>query len=371
MKLKKIIPPFLVLLVVGCNSDDGNAPILAETTVSTANFIAIGQDLENVYQYTFDGATKVGEQVNLTQESSIARNYITLREVDDLLSFYFFRGGSFSLIIKDVRTGDFVTYSDFFANSPERSVAWGTNNASNVFLGFFGPFETRNLGIQDVDLQNSMGQDITIDADIDFVYQPVLFNDKVYFAYQDNRGDYKFTFYDTDFKVRGPILNFNTVPISFLISESGNIAIIKNGVEATLELYDPNSLGLVDAVPLMVNTAFAAGPVEDAVFDGGVLYYDFPYTQPAKFSSGPALFDTTTQENELVDLFGIVNNVERELGEGIRVTTQHYDTTQDIFLLGYGMLDGSTAGGVLQISKEGELVANILTDFVPTYFVRN
>ena len=216
-----------------------------------------------------------------------------------------------------------------------------------------------------------MGQDITIDADIDFVYQPVLFNDKVYFAYQDNRGDYKFTFYDTDFKVRGPILNFNTVPISFLISESGNIAIIKNGVEATLELYDPNTLGLVETVPLMVNTAFAAGPVEDAVFDGGVLYYDFPYTQPSKLSSGPALFDTTTQENELVDLFGIVNNVERELGEGIRVTTQRYDTTQDIFLLGYGMLDGSTAGGVLQISKEGELVANISTDFVPTYFVRN
>jgi len=362
--------PLLALVMFACSSDDGDG-LPPETEKSASDFIVIGQDLDNVYQYSYDAASETGELKNLTQELNVTTGYLTLREVDDLLSFYYFRDGAFSLIIKDVRTGLSANYSDFFANSPGRSVAWGINNESNVFFGFFGPSGTRNLGVQDVELQSTGVTDTNIDFDIDFVFQPVLFNDKVYFAYLDNQGNYKFSFYDASINSSGPILNFTDTPISFLVTESGNIGIVKNGVDASLEIYDSDSLSLLDTLPLQFNTGFSTGPIDGAVFDGGVLYYAFPYVQPAQYLSGPASFDTETQENSVVDFFGIAAGVEQELGQTIALTIQVYDPLERVFLVGYEVLDQSARGGVLQITADGTLVGNIPTTFVPTYFVRN
>lgn len=371
MKLKYLFWPLLAVLVLGCNSDDSSDVVPMDSELPVADFIAIGQDFDNVYQYNFNGDIETGELTNLTQELNITTDYLTLREVGDLVSFYFFNQGAFSLIIRDVKTGLFASYSDFFANSPGRSVAWGINNESNVFFGFFGPSGTRNLGVQDVDLQSTDTEDTAIDFDIDFIFQPILFSGKVYFVYRTNMGDYKFTFYDTVDQSVGPILDFGTIPISFLIAESGDLAIVKNGTNATLELYDPNALTLIETHPLQFNTAFSAGPVDGAVFDNGILYYAFPFVQPSEYPAGPASFDTTTQENSLVDLFGIADEVEQDLGQSIGLTVQVYDPIQNVFLLGYEILNQSATGGVLQISVEGELVSNIATTFVPTYFIRN
>lgn len=371
MKSRYLFLPVLVLFVMGCGSDDGEAMETMEPELNVVDFVAIGQDFDNVYQYNFDGATETGALTNLTQELNITTDYLTLREVGDLVSFYFFEGDAFSLIIRDVRTGLFASYSDFFANSAGRSVAWGINNESNVFFGFFGPSGTRNIGVQDVDLQSSAIQDTAVDVDIDFIFQPVLFEGKVYFVYRTNSGDYKFSFYDTVAQSVGPILDFGTIPVSFLIAESGNVALIKNGIDATLEIYDADALTLLETHPLQFNTAFSVGPVDGAVFDDGILYYAFPFVQPSEYPAGPASFDTSTQENNLVDLFGIADQVVADLGKSIGLTVQVYDPIQNVFLLGYEILDGSARGGVLQINVEGELIASVSTTFVPTYFVRN
>ena len=371
MKLKYLFLPVLALSMIGCNSDDSSDTIPMEVEVPVASFIAIGEDSENAYQYNFEGSTELGELINLTQELNVTPDYLTLREVDDLISFYFFSQGAFSLVVRDVRTGFSATYSDFFANSPGRSVAWGINTESNVFFGFFGPSGTRNFGVQDVNLQTTEIQDTAIDVDVDFIFQPLLVNRKVYFVYRTNLGDFKFTFYDTVTQSAGPILDFGTIPISFLVADSGDLAIIKNGVAATLELYDADTLTLLETLPLQFNTAFSAGPVEGAVFEDGILYYAFPYVQPSEFPSGPASFDIASQENNLIDFFGIADDVEAELGESIALTVQLYDPLQNVFLVGYEVLDGSARGGVLQISVDGELVFNASTTFVPTYFVRN
>lgn len=371
MKLKKFFLPLLALCIVGCNSDDSEETTPVEIEIPTADFTVVGEDASNVYQYVFDGDAQIGEVENLTTDFSINTGYLTLRQTDDLLSFYYFEGGSFSLIIKNIRTGATARYSNFFANSEGRSVAWGINSEANVFFGFFGPSGTRNLGIQDVEFQTNVVEDTMIDSDIDFVYQPVLFNQKVYFAYLDNSGDFKFTFYDIETKSSGPILNFESIPISFLIGESGNIVIVKNGVEASLELFDADSLDLLETLPLMFNTAFTVGWVDGAVFDANVLYYAFPYAQPSEYPAGPASFDLGTQENNLVDFFAIADGVEEELGQPIGLTVQIYDPDQEVFLVGYEVLDQSARGGVLQISADGELIANVTTTFVPVYFVRN
>ena len=369
MKLKKAIFFFGIIMLLGCSSDDEGPQ--EEQTVSIGDFTVIGEDADNVYLFDFNGNTEQGERTDLTAELNVTPNYLTLRETGDLLSFYFFSQGAFSLVFRDIRTGASATYTDFFANSEGRSVAWGINNESNVLFGFFGPPGTRNFGIQDVDLRNFIGLDTAIDVDIDFVFQPVLFGNRAFFAYRNNNGDYKFTYYDLDQQVGGPILNFEDVPISFLITASDDIAIIKNGFDASIEVYDPSSLALLETHPLGFNTGFSAGPVDGAVFDGSVLYYAFPYVQPSKFAAGPALFDLEKQENQLLDFFGIADGVEQELGSTIGLTVQIYDPLKEVFLVGYEILDQSATGGVLQIDKGGELIANTVIDFVPTYFIRN
>ena len=371
MKLRYYILPFLALLVMSCSSDDSGITAPEEPEVSVASFIAVGEDASNVYQFNYDGTTEQGTQQNLTADFSINTGYLTQRQTDDLLSFYYFQGGTFSLIIKDIRTDALGRFSDIFANSEGRSVAWGTNTESNVIFGFFGPFGTRNLGIQDVSLQNNNVTDTAIDVDIDFVYQPLLFNERVYFAYRDNVGDYKFTFYDTANQSTGPILNFQEIPISFLITDQGEVAIVKNGVNATLEIYDAVELSLKEDLSLAFNTGFSAGPIDGAVYNNGVLFYAFPFVQPSAYPSGPATFNITSQENTIVDFISIAAEVESALGAAIGLTVQLYDADQGVFLVGYEVLDQSARGGVLQITPLGELVANVETPFVPTYFVRN
>ncbi len=372
MKLKRILLPFLALLFFSCSSDDSSNPVPQdETEIPVANFIVVGQDLNNVYQFDYDATSNQGQLVNLTQEFNISRNYLTLREVDDLLSFYFFADGAFSLIVKDIRTGASSTYTDFYSNNPGQSVAWGINTKSNVYFGFFGPFGARNLGILDVEFVGDLGRDIAIDEDVDFVFQPLLFQNKIYFMYRTNQGDYKFTFYDTLNSSAGPILDFGDVSISFLFDEFGELAIVKNGPNATLEFYDANTLEFLESMDLNFNTAFSVGPVDGAVIKDNTLFYAIPYIQPAKFSSGPASFDLTTQENTIIDLFSIAAEVEQELSESIGLTVQIYDPSQNVFLVGYEVLDQSARGGVLQISNEGTLISNVATTFVPTYIIRN
>ena len=371
MKLKYLTLPVLVLFLLGCSTDDSVNDNPEPPEIPVASFVTIGTDAENVYQFDFDGPSETGQLANLTLTSNVTPNYLTLRQAGDLLSFYFFSQGAFSLILRDARTGADGTFVDFFANSPGRSVAWGINDESNVFFGFFGPEGTRNFGIQDVNLQSGFTQDTSIDVDIDFIFQPILFDGKVYFAYQTNSGDFKFTYYNTTTQSTGPKLNFGNIPISFLVTQSGEMAIVKNGVNATLELYDADALTLLETLPLQFNTGFSAGPVDGAVFDADVLYYAFPYVQPSEYPAGPASFNIDTQENNLVDFFGIADEVESSIGQNIGLTVQLYDPLQNVFFVGYEVLDQSARGGVLQIGANGKLIANVTTDFVPTYFVRN
>lgn len=359
-----------MVLHFACSSEnDDSTPI--EPELPQADFVVIGEDVNNVYQFSFDGSSETGEQFNLTQDLNITPGYLTLRETNDLLSFYYFGGGAFSLILKDVVTGASASYADFFANSPGRSVAWGINDETNVFFGFFGPAGTRNLGIQDVEFQGTFGLDTSVDEDIDFVYQPIFNDEKVYFAYRDNAGDYKFTFYDTLSQSIGPILNFHSIAISFLVTESGDIGIVLNGAQATFEIYDADSLGFLEAMPLNFGTAFNPGPIEGAVFKNNKLFYAFPFVQPATFLAGPAIFDLDTQENELIDFFGIAAEVEEEVGPGIILSNQIYDAVQDVFLVAYGLQNEPIRGGVMQISTEGVLIANVEVPFFPTYLLRN
>lgn len=368
MFLKRILP-ILWLFAIGCNQDDTTEVVQEE--LAPVSFSVIGFDEESVLQYDYDFNSSNSKLTNLTTELGVPLDYLTLRQTGKLISFYTFREGRFSIRLRNIETGESNVYSDFFANSVGRSVAWGINDETNVFFGFFGPNGERNLGIQDVVFSGDLDEDLIIDENIEFTYQPLLFEDKIYVTYRDEVGNYKLSYYDTNNKTASSIVNFGPVSISILISELGEIVIIKNGTNPTLELFDADSLVFIESRSLEFGTAFNPGPIYGAVFKNDRLYYAYPFVQPALYDEGPAIFDVATQENAILDLVGIAQGIESELGASIGITSQVYDADADVFLVGYAVLGDNTVGGILQISTEGELIANISVPFFPNYFVVN
>jgi len=367
MNWKNIFGVTLTLLIVGCSNDDN---IIKEPDeILAASFEVIGEDTEAVFQYTFDAKTNTSELLNLTSEIGVPTDYLTLRQTDDFLSFYSFRQGAFSLVIKNISTGATASFVDFYANGPGRSVVWGTNTLTNVFFGYFAPGDSREIGLQDVEIQNQTSLDVSIDIDIDLLFQPLLFNDKVYITFLDNQGEYKLSFYDTLTKSLGNIINFGDTPISIFIDDLDNLVVIKNGIDATLELYDTNDLSFIRSSNLGFNSGFASGPVSGTVLSENKLYYARPYIQPARFASGPAIFDLETQESFIPDFITIADEIEAGIGSNITITAQTYSSSRNMFFIGYSILTTPNQGGVLQISPAGELIDNTSLPFFPSYIV--
>ncbi|MBC30433.1 MAG: hypothetical protein CMH48_06265 [Muricauda sp.] len=371
MNLKRLFWAVLALGAISCSTDDADNPKEEVKVTAKADFVVIGEDLDRVFQYSYEGAVDNGQLVDLTDQLGVLPSYLTLRQVNELLSFYSFGGGAFSLAQIDLATGARANFDDFYANGPGRSVVWGANNLSNVFFAYLGPSGTRNLAIQSVNLQDFSTEDLTVDFDIDTAFQPLFFGERIFITYRDGRGDYKLTAYDTESKTLGTYLNFGDVPISILIDDMGDLVVVKNGVDASIEVYDINTMSLVRSAQLDFNSGFSPGPVEGAVLSGDRLYYALPFVQPARYPAGPAIFDFVTQENFVADLTGIATEIEQELKTTVLITAQSYDPQQEVFLVGYGTTSDEVLGGVMQIAIDGQLVANITFPFFPTYFVKN
>ena len=364
MKLRVLFCAIMVIGLIGC-STDGNF-IEEPEEIQNASFQVIGEDLNSVFLFSYDGDSEMSITENLTQDIGVQPDYLTFRQLGNLISFYSFFQGAFSLDQKNIATEATSNFDNFFANGPDRSVVWGTNNLSNVFFGYFTPSNPRILAIQDVQLSSLESIDVNVDFDIDFLFQPIQHNGKLFLSYRDASGNFKLTFYDIASQTVGPILNFDSVSISILIDESGDLAVVKNGVNATIERYNPDSLSFLDSTELGFNSGFEPGPINGAVLSGDRLYYARPFIQPAIFPEGPAIFDLITQEDTAIDLSLIATQVEEELGASIIISTQKFSKSQNVFLLSYTVASQEIKGGIIQISPNGELVANITFPFQPT-----
>ncbi len=369
MKLKTAQLVFVAALLLGCSNDDNSSEPIQ--VVEPASFVVIGEDADRVYQFSYNAESDLGTTADLTGELGINSNYLTFRQPDKLISFYSFADGFFSLAQKNIETDQTINYDNFYENNPGRSIAWGTNNDSNVFFGYFGPNGSRNLSIQDIELSSDERIDVTIDFNIESVDQPLYFEDKVYVSYRDSQGDSKLTFYNTNTKSAGPKLDLGTTTISFFATNDSNIGVIKNGTTPTLAVYDGSTFVLLESFPLDFGTGFDSGPIFDLTLNGSSLYYARTFAQPSRFQFGPAVFDLERQQDFILDLGGIVEEVEQQIGTGVTPSFQVYDTASQLFLVGYAQLGNEIKGGVMQISNDGRLVANIEFPFFPTNILKN
>lgn len=378
MKFYKILGVFPLLVIssffLNCTNDDNRTEMVSEEQMP--DYIVIGQNFQSVFQYNYDGSQDEGKLFNLTQESNINREYLTLRQVSQVLTFFSFAAGSFSAVQRNHVTGESTFLNEFYTISNERSVTWGASSENKLFLGFFSPEGSTNYGIRTIDLNTEQETDLIIEYNVNDVYEPLYFNGRLLVTYLDQEANYKLAVLDTESSTIVRTFDFGKLVPSILINEEGGMFILSGNSMSDYELtlYDLQTLDVIEQDLFSINRYFLAGPIQSvAVIYRQKLYYLNLYAQPSLIPFGPATYDFITKENVIIDMPSIVQQVQDELGLDIELTAFDYNEKSNTFLMGYAKFVNveTLEGGVLIISEKGRLLKNTNLKFAPTRFIDN
>lgn len=358
----------ILFIVSACSSDDMDFQEMPKDFKVTL----IGEDLSSVYQYDYDHATNQGIQTNLSTELGVSNSYLTLRQLNETLSFFSFSNNAISLFQKDLITSKVKTYPEFYNITAERSLVWGLTNEDSVYFGLFKPFGSTNLALRVVGIPDFEGFDVSLELAIDQLFEPLYSNGKLFIIYRTGSGDHKLVVYDTDVDSIRKTIDFGRLKPSVLISDEGNLAVFtQNENENTvLELFDGANLESLTKMELQFDNPFATGPINGALV-GDNLFYQYNYQQPSEIINGPAIFNITTGSNTILDILGIINKLREEMGMEVQPLLGQYLPAIDLFAISYILPNGTEMepGGFLLISTDGNLQVQKNLNFVPTYFV--
>lgn len=378
MKFYRILGVFYLLVVstlfLGCTNDDNRPEIVSEDQMP--DYTVIGQNFQSVFQYNYDSNLGEGELFNLTLESNINREYLTLRQVSQVLTFFSFAAGSFSAIQRNYVTGQSTFINEFYTVSNERSVTWGASSENKIFLGFFSPDGSTNYGIRTIDLTTDQETDLIVEYNVSDVSEPLYYDNRLLITYLDQVDNYKLAVLDTDSNTIIRTFDFGKLVPSILINKQGELFIFSGNSMSDYELtlYDLQTLDVIEQDLFSINRYFFAGPIQsEAAIKNQKLYYLNLYAQPSSIPFGPAIYDFTTKKNVIIDMPSIVQQVQDEVGLEIELTAFDYNEKSNTFLMGYAKFaDVETLeGGVLIISEKGRLLKNTSLKFAPTRFIEN
>ncbi len=373
----KYFSPFLagiLILLLSCSKDDGSE--LSEVQTATLpDYTVIGENFFGVFQFIYSGDTENGSQINLTEESNVLREYLTLRQVSETLTFFVFSAGKFSAVQRNIFTGATDYINEFYTDSNERSVIWGATSEEQIFLATYSPRGSSNFGIRIFNIDTEEEEDLFIEEDVNSIYQPLYMQGKLFLVYLDEQLRYKLTVIDTNLKEIIRTFDFGNSAPSIFITESNDLGIISgdNDNSYNLEVYDSNTLEVLRQENLILNGNFRPGAVQTQVksFEEGLFYLNY-YPQPAPFRFGPAFYDIRSKENTVVDMATIGQQIQNEIGLPIELTAFDYNSSTETFLVGYTTFISPNIleGGILIISKQGELLEHEVLNFAPDYFIQ-
>ncbi len=359
-----------ITFFISCSKDDSPGTVIEMTNIP--NFKMIGEDAENILQYNYSETRENISQINLTQTLGLDPSYLTLRQVNEVVSFYSFNSGSFSILQQNTLNGQTTVYPDFYTVSEERSITWGSNSENLLFLGYYSPKGTRNYGIRTLDPADGSFTDLAIELNIQQAYQPLYFRERLLMTYRDVSGAYKIAIFNTETRTVISTLSYGEGIPTVLIDENGNIGVIVGNGNSNFmyQVFDIETLMLQRESMFVLNTFLPPGPFKGAIY-GNTLFYANSLAQPSPVSSGPAYFNFEDNSDFVIDILGIVQQVELETQFTIALTAMKYIKEAEVFLIGYANANesGKVEGGVLVISKTGGLVERIEVPFVPTYFI--
>ncbi|TDQ32690.1 hypothetical protein [Zeaxanthinibacter enoshimensis] len=360
----------LVLILVGCNSDDLEQS--GRTEPQLTDLTVIGEDLGNVYRYNYRAETGTGVLLNLSEEYQLPPNFLTLRQDGELLTFFSVGNGYFSALQLEVGGNSPRYLQNFYPITGERSVTWGTASASQVFMAYYSPRGSKNLFVQILDLAAEVQADLSIAFNIREAYDPIYRENRLLVPYLGTDGIYKLAVIDTRQGILLQQLDLGTGVPSIFLEESGNIALVRRTLENdyNLEVYDFNSIQLLEEYSFNVNRFFEPGPLQASMVAGRMFYTHF-YAQPAAVPFAPAIYDFTGGGNTILDMPSIENAVSAELMQDLRLTFVNYLPGSKMFAVGYyeDRQEPEVRGGILLISEAGELLERITFPFAPSFIM--
>lgn len=361
------------LLFLGCSNDDNNPIEIAEAKLP--DYTVIGENFQGVFQFNYDGLNNEIEEINLTEDNNVLREYLTLRQVSETLTFFIFSSGKFSAVQRNYKTGETNFINEFYTNTNERSIIWGATSESKIFMANYSPRGSTNLGLRVIDLLSGEEDDLMVEFDVESVYQPLYAGGKLLLGYLDSRSNYKLAILDSNSNTLVKTFDFGQFAPSIFITEDNNIGIISanNDSEYDFAIYDIDNLESLREESFILNRYFSPGAIQtQAQFLNEKLYYLNFYAQPSIVNFGPAFYDFNIQENRIIDMLSIAEEINNELGLSIELSAFDYDKESNTFLIGYSTFESPDIlrGGVLIISTEGDLLEHDRLDFAPDYFVR-
>ena len=356
---------------MSCSKDDEPGTVVE--MASTPNFKMIGEDTENIFQYSYNATQESGTQINLTQTLGLDPFYLTLRQVDEVVSFYSFSAGSFSILQQNTLNGQATTYPDFYTVTEERSITWGTNSEDLLFLGYYSPKGVRNFGIRTLDPIDGSFTDLPIELNIQQAFDPLYFRERIFMTYKDAAGTYKIAIFNTETRTIINTLDYGEGIPNVLIDDEGNLGVIIGTGNSVFvyHVYDIETLILQRESLFILDKFLPPGPLQGAVY-GNTLFYTNFLAQPSPLTYGPAYYNFESDTDFVIDIISIVQQVELETQYTIDLTAMRYIEEAEVFLMGYANDDFATGiiGGVLVISKTGTLLERIEVPFAPTYFIK-
>ena len=363
---------FLSLFIWSCSSDDAEEqePLNEQ---NFAHFQFIGEDENSIFWYDYDAEQELLSSMNLTADDNLDRFYITLRQVDEVLSFFSLFQGSFSLFQKNIRTNSISTTEDFISITGERSVIWGANSETQILIGYYSPPGSGEFGVRVLDTSTGNFVDTPLASNVFDTLDPLYFNQRLFAAFMDNNDRYYLIVFNTaDFSiVRG--FDFGDEIPSFLIDDNGNLVLLRGrqGV-FTKEVYAPANMDLLMSQSFELNEFFDPGPI-NAYLRDNKLYYQSALVQPAPIAYTPAVYNFDNAENPITDILTIRETVIDQLGQNFIPTAFGFDSVNRNFLMGFANTSpaGTFNGGVIIIAEDGSLVETLELSVVPTYFIKN
>ena len=358
------------VLIWGCSNDD--SPDIDDTGSRLPDFQVIGEDGSSIYKYTYAAAAEEGTTLDLTASNGVNRQYITLRQTGDLLSFFSFASDSFSVVLHDVVTSASLSYPNFYNVTDERAITWGSNSESQLFLGFYSPRGTRNYSVRIIDPETSDFTDVQVEFNTTRAFSPLYANGRLVLLYRDSVENYRLALLDTDNATLLQTLDFGSATTSIFLNNFDELVVLSSTDQSNYQysVYDLQNLAVQEEGNFVLNKFFPGGPLEANLVDDKLFYLNF-FAQPYPLTSGPAVFDLSLSEDRVIDMLGIVQQNEAELDNSIVLTDIHYLEDAELFAVGYAVdgPPGTWDGGMLFIRPDGQQIGHLELPFVPTYVV--
>ncbi|MGB5238153.1 MAG: hypothetical protein WBN59_11025 [Flavobacteriaceae bacterium] len=311
--------------------------------------------------------------LNLTAEDNLDRFYITLRQVDDVLSFFSLFQGNFSLFQKNIQNNSSSTTENFISITGERSVIWGANTETQILVGYYSPPGSGEFGVRVLDIGTGDFVDTPLASNVFDTLEPLYFNQRLFASYLDNNDRYHLVVFSTaDFLIIRSFDFGDQIP-AFLIDETGNLVLLRGrqGVFSK-EVYSLENMDLLMSDPFQLNEFLEPGPL-NAYLTGNKLYYQSALVQPAPLSYTPAVYNFDNTENRVIDILTIRETVIEQIGQNFIPTSFGFDEKGRNFLMGFAKTipNGTFNGGIIIIAEDGTLIETLELPVAPTYFIKN